>query len=406
MVKVNLYPHQRKALDKLHSGSILCGDVGTGKSRAAIAYFYTSELGASIEEDGWFTTPTKSKDLYIITTARKRDSLEWDKELTAFYLSQNINASQCRIKIVIDSWNNIKKYQDVENSFFIFDEQRVVGYGAWVKSFLKISKSNNWILLSATPGDTWMDYMPVFVANGFFKNKTDFTRKHVVYDRVARYPKINRYVDTDVLEKLRQSILVEMPMKKSTNRTYNILRSSYDVDLYKKTFKDRWNPYTSEPFIGASDLCYTLRRIVNSDISRMDLLEDLLKDHDRMIIFYNYDYELLILREVADRIGITYSEYNGHKHEDIPKTDRWFYLVQYTAGAEGWNCVETDTIVFYSLNYSYKIMAQASGRIDRLNTEYKDLHYYAFSSVAPIDSAIIRCLKSKKNFNEKGFIEG
>ena len=175
------------------------------------------------------------KDLYIITTARKRDTEEWEREYAPFLLSQD--------HVFVDSWNNIKKYTDVKNAFFIFDEQRVVGYGAWSKSFITIAKQNDWILLTATPGDTWLDYIPVFVANGFYKNKTDFIRQHVVYSRFSKFPKVDRYLNTGKLLKYKNMIMVNMRYEKPTSPHKVELLCSYDHDLYFRIWKDRWDVY-------------------------------------------------------------------------------------------------------------------------------------------------------------------
>lgn len=404
MSKQFLYDYQMDAVKKMTNGCILNGGVGSGKSRTGL-YYYFKEQGGSINPD-YVPMKHKPKDLYIITTARKRDDLEWEGELVPFLLSthpeQNVFYGN---KVVVDSWNNIKKYSDISGAFFIFDEQRVVGSGAWVKSFLKIARGNDWILLSATPGDTWSDYIPVFIANGFYKNKSEFLREHVVYSRFSKYPKIDRYLNTGRLVRLRDRILVDMDFTRHTIPHHEDVYCRYDISKYKDAIKTRWDPYKNEPIQQASGLCYILRRVVNEDESRQRALLEIFEKHPKMIVFYNFDYELDILKGIYYGDNCEIAEWNGHAHNPIPQSERWVYLVQYTAGCEGWNCVKTDTIVFYSQNYSYKVMEQASGRIDRLNTPFRDLYYYHIKSRSGIDLAISKALKEKKQFNERKFVK-
>ena len=382
----------------MFNGCILNGGVGSGKSRTGLYYYFTKQ-GGTVQPK--YSPMKNPKDLYIITTAMKRDKLEWEGELANFLMSTDPKKNAIHgNKIVIDSWNNIKKYADVKGSFFIFDEDRVTGNGVWVKTFLKIAKSNEWIILSATPGDTWSDYIPVFIANGFYKNKTEFIREHVIYSRFSKYPKIDRYVGIGRLMRLRDKILINMDFTRHTVPHHEDIYCEYDIPMYREAMRTRWDPFRNEPMQQASSLCYVLRRIVNSDISRQTRLIEIFENHPKMIVFYNFDYELDILKGLYYGDGVEIAEWNGHKHQEIPEGDSWVYLVQYTAGAEGWNSIRTDTIVFYSQNYSYKIMQQASGRIDRLNTPYRDLYYYHFKSRSSIDLAISRALKEKKKFNE------
>ncbi len=403
---ITLYSHQRKALSKMKNGCVLCGGVGSGKSRTALAYYYLQEGGepGSLMGDDYFPMGDPPRNLYIITTARKRDTLEWEDELAPFLLSTHTDVNLYQNKVVIDSWNNIAKYKDVKNAFFIFDEQRVVGYGVWTKTFLKIAKENEWILLSATPGDTWQDYIPVFIANGFYRNKTEFVDKHIVYDWRSKYPKVDRYLNTAKLVRLRNDILVTMEFDRHTTPHHEDIHVSYNVQLYKNVMRNRWNVWEDHPFQSASDLCFGLRRITNSDESRSVAVLEIIEKHPKIIIFYNFDYELDILKSLGYPEGTKIAEWNGHKHQKIPTGEKWVYLVQYTAGCEGWNCITTDTIIFYSQNYSYKVMVQASGRIDRLTTPYSDLYYYHLKSFSGIDLAISKALKAKKNFNEGKFI--
>ena len=405
---IELYSHQIEAINKLRNGSILCGDVGTGKSRTALVYYYDKVCGGKLVVNGKGRREPMSapRDLYIITTAKKRDSCEWDLECAALTLSTNDDI--CREAngtiVRIDSWNNIKKYKDVTGAFFIFDEQRVVGSGAWVKAFLNIARKNQWILLSATPGDVWSDYIPVFVANGFYKNKTEFMREHAVFNRFSKFPKIDRYVETRKLTRYRNQVLVRMNVIRETQRCKFVVVTEYDKDLYSRIVKDRWNVYDNEPIAETGKLCYLMRRVVNEDPSRLRETEKIVRDKRRVIIFYNFSYELRMLRALANDMGWLYSEWNGEKHESIPDGKEWIYLVQYAAGAEGWNCITTDTIIFYSQNYSYRMTVQAAGRIDRMNTPFKKLYYYHLRSYASIDIAIARALKNKRNFNEKAFL--
>lgn len=401
---IPLYDYQRKAIQQMKNGCILCGGVGSGKSRTALAYYFQHE-GGVLDAEEYEPMNDPPRDLYIITTARKRDQLEWEGEFTPFLISSDPNNSMYTHKVVVDSWNNIKKYANVYGAFFIFDEQRVVGSGTWVKAFLKIAKKNRWILLSATPGDTWSDYIPVFIANGFYKNKTQFVEEHVVYSRFSKYPKVDRYIGNGKLLRLRNEILVDMDFHRQTNSHHMDIYAQYDMEACRNVMKNRWDPFKNEPIENAANLCYILRKIVNSDESRAVALLELLDKHPKAIIFYNFDYELALLKNLHYNEGVEIAEWNGHKHQPVPTSDKWVYLVQYTAGAEGWNCITTDTTIFFSQNYSYKIMQQSAGRIDRLNTPYKDLYYYHLKSRSMIDMAIGRALKNKEMFNASRFVK-
>lgn len=393
---MNLYDHQKAAIEDISTGSILVGGVGSGKSRTALLYFYTKFCNGKVNP---LVEPTDYSDLYIITTARKRDTKEWDLECCFFLIPNDY------IHVTIDSWNNIEKYEDVKDAFFIFDEQRVVGGGTWAKTFIHISRNNDWILLSATPGDNWSDYVPVFIANGYFRNRSEFVRKHVVYKPFMKFPVIDHYIHTDQLEKYRDELLVKMDFQRETIRHEIDVEVEFDKKLYFDVLKTRWNPWKDEPICDASGLSQALRHVVNSDKSRLDKTIELIRDRVKVIIFYNFDYELELLRKLCEENNFIFAEWNGHKHQPIPKTDSWVYLVQYAAGAEGWNCIETDSIIFYSLNHSYKLTTQAAGRIDRLNTPFKNLYFYKLKSNAYIDKAISKCLLEKKDFNEHKFKE-
>lgn len=371
---ITLYPWQQEAIKHLKKGSILCGSVGSGKTLTSLSYY---KLNFS------------SHPIFVITTAKKRDTKDWERDANKLGISE----------IVVDSWNNIKKYQQQTNAFFIFDEQHVVGYGAWSKAFIKIAKANQWILLSATPGDTWMDYIPVFIANGFYRNKTDFIDQHVEFDRFAKFPKVKKYHNQEKLRWHRKQILIKMDFKRDTERVRLRVDCSYDVELYSKVRTSRWNPYTERPARTPSELTGVFRRLVSDTADRKKRAKRIMRDRPRIVVFYNYNYERDILLKICNELAKPYAEWTGHKHEMIPDTKNWIYIVNYAAGSDAWETKESDSMLFYSPNYSYKVTEQCEGRIDRLGTQYKKLKYYYMHSDSAIDKAVYSSIRKKKQFN-------
>jgi hypothetical protein len=414
-VAVELHKHQQEAVDKMHNGCVLYGGVGTGKSITSLAYFVSKVCKGTYNDYGSMRSP---RDVYVITTAKKRDSKDWEREAIRFGITEDVETTIQGVTITVDSWNNLAKYTEVKDAFFIFDEQRVVGYGAWSKAFIKIAKSNEWVLLSATPGDTWLDYIPVFIANGWYKHKTDFTDQHVIWTPRVKYPKVLRYQNVGTLVRRRNDVLVHMPYERHTTRHSVRVKCDYDKNMFDRVVNKRWHVYEERPLRDVAEMFSVMRKVVNSDKSRLSELMSLMEKHPKIIVFYNFDYELKALRQLACKwtedegygeecvpSGVAVAEWNGHKHEEIPANSaRWVYLVQYRAGAEGWNCIETDAICFFSQTYSYRDWWQAHGRIDRLNTPFSDLYYYHLVSDSVIDKAIQRSLRVKKNFNERDLV--
>lgn len=401
---IELRPHQVAAVGQMKTGSILKGGVGSGKSITALYYFFEQECNGVFEDrELWYVDEEHARPLYIITTARKRDAFEWERECIRFGLCRDRELSRWDIPLVIDSWNNVSKYCNVCGAFFIFDEQKAIGAGKWAKSFIQIAKKNHWIMLSATPGDSWMDYIPVFVANGFYKNRSEFLREHVVFDRFAKYPKVNRYINEQHLLNLRNQILIDMPFARETVAHEVDLYVDVNNELVGRVAKDRWNIFEDRPIRDAAEYCAVLRKISNSSEERIQETKRLIRENPKLIIFYNFDYELDILRQICSELGVYYAEWNGHKHMDIPKGANWVYLLQYTANAEGWECTETNVMLFYSLTYSWKQLQQCKGRIDRMTTPYSDLYYYYLRGKTDIDRMIGRALDRKEIFNEREY---
>jgi len=391
---IELREHQKDALREMHNGCVLYGGTGSGKGYTALHYYIENE---------------SPKKLFVITTARKRNDRDWEEEAESLKIFTMGRYSSKHGEIVVDSWNNIEKYKDVEGAFFIFDEQRAVGRGTWAKMFVKIAKQNNWILLSATPGDTWMDYVPLFVANGMFKDRTDFQRKHVIFKPYMKFPVVDRYINETKLQLLRNHILVEMPYDRLTTRHENWIEVGHNQEFMDLAWGRRWNALEDKPIRDPAELFRTMRQISNMHPSRLEYVLTALKKHRRLIVWYNFDYELELLRRLpaSTTLGeiVPILEYNGYKKDRLPDEGPMIYLVQYVAGAEAWNCTTVNAMVFYSLTYSWRNFHQAQGRIDRMDNTHMDLYYYMLVSNTKIDSKIQEALERKEDFNEREFVD-
>lgn len=394
-------PYQQDAVDRMKNGCILNAGVGTGKSFMGLLYYWT-EVCDGVYTDDEYKPMKNPRPLLIITTPKKRDSLEWEKDMLPFLLSPDDDANpySSDAPVRIDSWQNIKKYTNVVGYFVIFDENCLSSWGTWTKSFLKIAKKNQWILLTATPGDNWSDYIPVFIANGFYKNKTEFKENHIIMNPFTRYPSIKGYFNQGKLMKYRKQITVTVNDSRITIPIHKDIRCDYDKETEKLVLRNRWHPFEDRPLRDATEMAVVMRKIAFGDYSRIDKCKELHEVNPRIIIFYDYDFELDMLVEMCETEGYVYAQWNGHKHDPIPDEARWLYLVQYTAGNAAWNCISTNCMIFFNDNYSYKKMKQAAGRIDRLNTPYHELFYYHLTSSSFIDKRIKKTLLDKSAFND------
>ena len=377
---IKLLKYQEEAIQKLHSGSVLYGATGSGKSLTGLAYYMRC----------W-----SHLDLYIITTSKKRNAGEWEEEIAKL---------GCPPPKAIDSWNRLKNYRMVSDAFFLFDEHKVGGHGKWAQSMITIAKKNKWILLTATPGDVWDDYASIFIANEFVKNKTTWNEDFCIFDRISKYPKIIGYQREDVLKNMRDAVLV--PMEYQSEKVPIPYVIPYKVDHEEEAYVLARRKSLRHPemraFRNTSAMFAYMRMNLPDKESKIQALADVLKKEPKAIIFYNFTPEKYEIENAARQVNIPFFQYNGQIKDNVPDGDTWVYAVQYTAGAEAWNCITCRTVIFYSMNYSYKVMTQAKGRIDRCNSPFDELHYYYFISPDfEIDQEILNALTRKEKFNEE-----
>lgn len=375
---VTFKDYQKRAINQMHNGCILCGGVGAGKSLTSLGYI-----------DKVYPSGT----VYIITPARKRNTGEWFDDIRKNDMDET--------RFVVDSWNNLSKYKDVKDAFFLFDEQKVSGKGTWAKSLIRIAKSNQWILLSATPGDTYDDYATVLIANGFVRNRTTWYDEYCV-TKSQPFFHIVDHKNKDVIDMMIRRIFIKMDYQSDKKRIERVIpiqaRSAGEEKEILMTHKA---PGAQMPFTTFAAAIAYVRMNCYDKSKKTEALRKIIEKHKKIIVFYNFLSEKLEIERAAIDANVTINFYNGQRHDPIPDTDEWVYGVQYNSGAEAWNCITTNAMVFYSPNYSYKTMEQAHGRIDRVNSPYECLYYYMLLNELNIDNKVMNALSSKKDFNEK-----
>ena len=194
--------------------------------------------------------------------------------------------------------------------------------------------------------------------------------------------------------------VIKLPEKKFI-KEYSTVSSDY-----KKFMKDRVIKIDDKELTGDSTLSKRLyARMLCSAYSKDKIarLIDLVNStSDRVIIFYNFNTELEVLRKVLfDRpISIVNGQVKDLK--EYENNDNSVTLIQYQAGAMGLNLQKANRIIYFSLPERSELFEQSKARICRIGQE-KQCYYHIMMCHKSVEEKIYECLLMRKDYTDELF---
>lgn len=401
-----LYKFQQQAVDDLRSGKKIVV-IGTGCGKTACMFRWFQAVGK--KKILVVTTPSKAKSGDMQKEAVLWNGQEWVDELDEF---------------VVISWHKLRKWQQQHSSVLAlhgrewaiaFDEvAKAKGYSSGMgRAFQMLTRYvSSWTGYTATPGDKWIDLMPYMVATKKFRNKTDFLNRHAIIQRYKGFPEITRYMDTERLQEIWDSITtrpdtsqVSRELPKETHSVVEFKAPSG----YKKTVKERINPETGEYIESTMGIVHMCRQLCFTKEKQEWLSEFMEGLGTNCVFFCNYIEEEERLCEIAKKAlpkGARVWRIDGSHHEiptaeTIGKYD--VVVAHYASGGEALNLQFMNYWCSVSPNYSLSVSVQARGRIKRIGQK-NPMFFYYLKTIGTIESDIYRCLKGKKDFSERTWL--
>lgn len=384
---INLYSYQEEYFKHVKPNYIYDMDTGTGKTIMGLHHHQT-----------YF----KDKPLLIVAPASKINEGGWQRTIDEHY--PNIEYDTCTYNMLGKKWSQYKDW------FVIFDECHRLknSCGVWGKAGYNLTKiSAGFILLSATAiPNGWEDSINYFKMFGLAKNKTQFIRNEAITTMDYGYMEILGWKNENKLKNMWKSISRHLSKDEATDLPPLVFENVYfkASATYKTIKKDRI--YNDVLYDNQMKLRHGLRLNTNLK-NKIEYIKDFVDStNDNIIIFYNYDEELKLLKENIDKK--TYL-CNG-SIKDYPKKSEWdsikntVTLANYKSGSEAVEFTYANIIVYFSPTESYTEYYQSYGRCYR-NGQTKKVTAYKFITDNTIEADIYKALDSKQDFNINLWLE-
>lgn len=411
-----LYPYQEKYLEGLPSRYMFSASLGVGKSPMALVHYIRKAY---------------PQPLLILAPASKVRSSDWSRELEEVFAAHNLALPEYQVlsydkfaynpsndafrKGKRPKWHEFAPDYGGKEWAVIADEVQYCKAPSSnrSKALYHVAKNASFFIgLSGTPmPNGWIDFANYSKIFGFTKGITEFKKKYCDIQTYKGFPEIVGYWRIPELEKQWRSIAKPLSRENATELPE---RTFYNIKLkapriYFEYLVDRKNEQ-GVLLDNPSKLAHALRQsLAKNKIDRLD--EILSSTSDNVVVFYNYELELQLIKEMLakkhkDKMMF---EQNGHKHE-IPPKEAWervhnsVTLAHYKSGATGVEMQYANITIYYSPTYSYAEYEQSKGRTHR-NGQTKKCIYYRFYSVGTIEKNIWECIAQKKDFSEKLWIK-
>ena len=418
---MKLFDYQKEAIEQFKDKPLNLSDVGTGKSYMSI--------GSYIE--------SKCSKLLIICLAPKVSDFAEDGEPFGLDITplnkgtkknRELLAQSNHVAISFESsWRltELLKWVD-KDTFIIIDESHKVGVSKSkvTKFVMQLSKKAKYsYLCTASPVsngklENW--YSQLYIANIFRKPKKDFEQLFVVKQMrqmgAMRFMDIVGYQNQHLLEQMIDEASVNYKRDKGylpEDYVYKTKKPAFYNKLKKqRIYKDDFNQIVE--LDNSSTLFNKLRQVshgflegVLKPVSKepFERLEAILETHnnERVVIFYNYQWEYKMLSQLLDKLKRPYGVYNGSMKElhNFQEHENGVVLAQYKSASTGINdFVISNVTVFNSIPLSSTEYIQAKGRTDRHGQSKTPLYYHIVPDT-PIEQKIFDTVTSGQDFTNE-----
>lgn len=418
---VTLFPHQKQALEMTSSQNRVAYYLDMGLGKTFVGSEKMRELGAKVN----------------LVICQKSKIQDWCDHFNANYQCEVVDLTTLKIdkfesfmhlcEIIPHTIVGIINYDlifrrpalaKLRDFTLILDESSLVQNETSKRSkfILKRLKPENVILLSGTPtGGKYEKLWSQCQLLGWNISKTAFWNTYVKYhfEDFDGFPVkiIDGYKNVERLKrKLREQGAVFM----KSNEVFD-LPQQIDTNLhctvskeYRKFHKDAIVKFDNQEFVGDTSLTKMLyeRMLCGfANKEKLNLFKDLLSStDDRLIVFYNFQNELMKLSEIVIDSDRPLSIVNGDT-KDLSAYENFensVTLIQYQAGAMGLNLQKSNKIVYFTPPLSSELFEQSKKRTHRIGQERTCFYYYLICKNS-IETKIYSALKMRRDYTERLF---
>lgn len=418
---ITLFDYQKEAIENYKEKSFNLSDTGVGKTVMA--------LGSFIE--------SKCKKLLVICLAPKvvdfaEDGVLMNVDITPLNRGSKKNkellAESDKVAISFESvWRipEFLKWVD-EDTFIIIDESHKVANTSSkvTKYVMKLSKKAKYTYLcTATPisNGKYEQYYPQLKMLGVYNGTKKEYYNMFVDERMTRmggsqFMQITGYRNIDLLENMVNQCSVNYKRDKPYLPEDYVYKTKKPA-MFNKLKKNRMYKTDNGEVIeldNSSKLFNALRCVshgfllgINKQVSKepFERLQAILETHnnERVVIFYNYNIELEMLKQLLSKLKRPTSEYNGARKDlkEFKGKYNGVVLAHYKSASTGINdFVISNVMVFNSLPLSSIELTQSKGRIDRQGQGKKPMYYFIIPDT-PVEKKIFEQITNGKDFTNE-----
>lgn len=421
---MKLYPHQEAALN-----------VTEGQKR--VAYYLDMGLGKTFLGAEKAVRMGSRVNLVVCQKSKVQDWIDhfvehypklmiWDLTNKREFDSFKLFPFEDYIHVAIINYDLIwrrKELLKLKDFTLILDESSLIQNQTSNRcKFILKMKPENVILLSGTPtGGKYENLWSQLHLLGWNISEKIYNAQYVNWKKIFVGGMIHKIVDKEDpyknVERLKQKMRDHGAVFMKTEEVFDLPEQNFimmnvpTTKEYKKFRKDQLVTVDGIELVGDSILSYRLyqRQLCSAyNPHKVQAFRDILEStQDRLIVFYNFNCELIELQAACNDLNRPYSMVNGSVKDltAYEQESNSVTLVQYKAGAMGLNLQKANKIVYFSLTEEAELFEQSKKRIHRIGQNKPCFYYILICQNSIEDVEILPTLNIRKNYTDELFNE-